>query len=69
MVFVEPGDGGLEGEFTAGGLQPLNEIGGSGEQHAPAVFDQREAERCRQVAVEPRRDSRRRFCLSEAAMA
>src|SRR5215211_5240471 len=40
VVFVEPGDGGFEGEFTARDLQPLNEIGGSGEQHATTVFDE-----------------------------
>src|SRR5215210_6632993 len=36
---------------TASDLQPLDEIGGSGEQHAPAVFDESEAERCRQVTL------------------
>ena len=44
MVFVELGDGGFESKFAAGDLQPLDEIGGSGEQDAPAVFDEGEAE-------------------------
>ena len=48
VVFIEPGDGRFEGELAAGDLQPLHEIGGAGEQHAPAVFDQGEAGRCRQ---------------------
>jgi len=51
VVLVEPGDGGFEGEFAAGDLPPLNEIGSSGEQNAPAVFDQGEAESCRQVTL------------------
>ncbi len=51
MEFVELGNGGFESEFAAGNLQPLDEIGGAGEQHAPAVFDEGEAERCRQVAL------------------
>ena len=40
---VEPGDGGLEREFAARDLEPLDEIGGAGEHHAPAIFDQCEA--------------------------
>src|SRR5712691_6764675 len=44
VVLVELGDGGFESEFAAGDLQPLDEIGGSGEQDAPAVFDEGEAE-------------------------
>src|SRR5712664_4818909 len=51
MVFVEPGDGGFESEFAAGNLQPLDEVSGSGEQYAPAVFDKGEAESCRQVTL------------------
>ena len=51
MVFVELGNGSFEGELAAGDLQPLDEIGGSAEQHAPAVFDKSEAERCRKVAL------------------
>ena len=50
MVLVEPGDGGFESEFAAGDLQPLDEVGGAGEQHAPTVFDKGEAESCRQSA-------------------
>ena len=44
MEAVEAGDGGLEGEFAAGDLELLDEVGGAGEQHAPAVFDQRQAD-------------------------
>ncbi len=35
LVFVEAGDGCLEGEFAASDLQFLDQIGGSGEEHAP----------------------------------
>jgi hypothetical protein len=35
-------------------LQPLDEIGGAGEQHAPAILDESEAESCRKVALAPR---------------
>ena len=58
MVFVELGDGGFESEFAAGNLQPLDEIGGAGEQHAPAVFDKGEAESCRQGGFCRRRVAR-----------
>src|SRR5712691_5389576 len=44
VVLVEPGDGGLEGEFATGELQPLDEIGSSREQNAAAVFVEGEAE-------------------------
>ena len=44
VVLVELGDGGFEGEFAAGDLQPLDEVGGSREEDAPAVFDEGEAE-------------------------
>jgi hypothetical protein len=43
MVFVELGDGAFEHEFTAGDLQ-LHEIGGAREQHAPAIFDERQSD-------------------------
>ena len=32
VVFVEFGNGGFKGQFTAGNLQSLDEIGGAGEQ-------------------------------------
>ena len=51
MVFVELGDGGFESEFAAGDLQPLDEIGSSREEDAPAVFDEGETESCRQVTL------------------
>ena len=41
----------FEGELAARDLQPLDEIGGAGEQHAPAVLDEREADGCRQMAL------------------
>src|SRR5205823_1199682 len=51
MEFVELGNGGFESELATGNLQSLNEICGAGEQHAPAVFDESEAESCRKVAL------------------
>src|SRR5262252_870855 len=51
VEFVELGDGGFEGELAASNLQPLDEIGGAGEQHPPAVFDKGKAKRCREVAL------------------
>ena len=51
MEFVKLGDGGFESEVATGNLQPLDEIDGAGEQYAPAVFDESEAERCRKVAL------------------
>ena len=48
IEFVELGNGGFESEFAAGNLQSLDEIGGAGEQDAPAIFDKGEAEsRCK----------------------
>ena len=44
MEAIEPVDGGLERQFAAGDLEPLDQVGGAGEQHAPAVFHQREAD-------------------------
>jgi len=56
VEFVELGNGGFENELAADNLQPLDEIGGAGEQHAPGIFDEREAESCRKVALAaPRR--------------
>jgi hypothetical protein len=51
VILVDFGNGGFEREFAPGDLEPLDEIGGVGEQNAPAVFDRGEAERCRQVAL------------------
>ena len=48
---VEPADGGLKAKFAARDLEFLYKVGGAGEQHAPAVFDESEAERCRKVAL------------------
>ena len=55
VEFVELGNGGFESELSTGDLQPLYEICGAGEQHAPAVFDKSEAEGCRKVALAPAR--------------
>jgi hypothetical protein len=58
MEFVELGNGGFESELAAGNLQPLDEIGGAGKQHAPAVFDKGKAERRREVALTAARRGR-----------
>ena len=58
VKFVELGNGGFESEFAAGNLQPLDEIGGAGEQHAPAVLNESEAERRRKVAFAAARRGR-----------
>ena len=50
MVLVELGDGGLEGEFAAGDLEALDEVGGAGEEHAPSVLDEAEADGGGEVA-------------------
>ena len=49
VIFVELGDRGFEAEIAARDLKFLHEIGGSGEQHAPALFHQGQTERGRQV--------------------
>jgi len=49
MIFVEFGDCCFEHEIAARDLEFLYEVGGSGEQHAPALFDQGNAERRRQM--------------------
>ena len=46
VIFVELGDRRFEHEVAPRDLELLNEVGGSGEQHAAAVFDQGEAEGC-----------------------
>ena len=48
---IEPIDGGLERQFAPRDLQPLHEVGGSGEQHTPAVFHQRQADGGRQMRL------------------
>jgi hypothetical protein len=50
VIFVEPGNSGFERELAAGNLQPLDEIGGAGEQNAPAVLDKSEAQCRREMA-------------------
>src|ERR1039457_2498735 len=49
MKAVEPVDGGFEREFAASDLQSLNQIRGSGEQNAEAIFHQRQADRGREM--------------------
>ncbi len=44
MAAVEPVDGGFQRQFAAGDLALLDEVGCAGEQHAPAIFDQRETD-------------------------
>ena len=41
---IEPVDGGLEGELATRDLKLLNEIGGAGEEDAPSILDQGEAD-------------------------
>ena len=53
MIFVEFGDGRFEHEIAARDLEFLHEVAGSREQHAPALFDQGQAERRRQVGLPP----------------
>ena len=48
---VEPVDGGFEGELAAGDLELLDEVGGAGEEDAPAVLDEGEADGRGQVAL------------------
>src|SRR5260370_15038908 len=55
VVFVKLGNGGFEKELATGDLEPLDEIGGAGEQDAPAVFDKGETKRCREMALAPAR--------------
>ena len=49
VIFVEPGDRRFEAEIATGDLKPLHEVGGFREQDAPALFDQSQAERGRQM--------------------
>ena len=50
MIPVELGDGAFQGKVAAGQLQLLNEIRGAGEQHAPAILDQSQADRRGEMA-------------------
>ena len=49
VIFVELGDRGFEAEIAARDLEFLHEVGGSSEQHPPALFYQSQAERGRQM--------------------
>ena len=51
MIFVELVDRRFEGEVAPRDLRFLHEVGGAGEVHAPAVFDEREAERRGEVRL------------------
>ena len=44
VIAVEPIDGGFEAEFAAGDLELLDEVRRPGEEHAPAVLYQGEAD-------------------------
>ena len=48
---IEPIDGGLEIELATRHLELLDEIGGAGEEHAPSVLDQGEADGGREMAL------------------
>ena len=49
VIFVEFGDRRFEGKIAARDLKFLHEVGGPGEQDAPALFDQGQAERGREM--------------------
>ena len=51
LVLVELGDSGLELQLPARHLQPLDEVCGADEQHAPAVLHESQPERCRKMAL------------------
>ena len=44
MIAIEPCEQAFEGEFAARHLHALDQIGGSGEEHAVSVLDQGEAD-------------------------
>ena len=44
MVLVELCQRGFERQFAPGNLEPLHQIGSAGEQDAPTIFDQRQAD-------------------------
>ncbi|MGY3239988.1 hypothetical protein ACVMAJ_006878 [Bradyrhizobium sp. USDA 4448] len=48
---IETIDGRLEVELASRQLELLHEIGGPGEEDAPSVLDEGQADRCRQVAL------------------
>ena len=48
---IEPIDGGLEIELATRDLELLDEVGGAGEEHAPSVLDQGEADGGREMAL------------------
>src|SRR3546814_802305 len=45
VIFVELGQGGFQCQLPSRDLEFLNEIGGAGEEYAPAAFDQGQADR------------------------
>jgi hypothetical protein len=51
MVLVKLGDGAFEHKIPSCGLESLDEIGGSGKQHSPAVLDECETKRRRQMTL------------------
>lgn len=50
-VAVELGDGAFERQLPSRHLQALHELCGAGEQNAPAILDEGQPERCRQMAL------------------
>jgi hypothetical protein len=55
MKAVEAVDGGFEAKFAAGNLKLLDEVGCAGEDHAPAVLDESDADVGYNVQTEPSR--------------
>ena len=51
MILVQLGEGGLQSEIAPGDLELLDQVGGSGEQDAPAILHQGVADRGRQVRL------------------
>jgi hypothetical protein len=58
METIEPVDGGFQAEFAARDLEFLHQVGGAGEQHAPAVLDQCQPDGRGQVRLAAARRSR-----------
>jgi hypothetical protein len=55
MEAIEPVNCALKPEFATRDLEFLNQVGGTGEQHPPAVFDQRQADGGRNAASSGRK--------------
>jgi hypothetical protein len=51
VLLVELSERVFEGELAASNLQALDKIAGAGNRHTPAVLDERETDRCRQMTL------------------